>query len=152
MSVRDAINHALQDNPSELKNSIYSALDAKVADSLELKKISTASEYFNIPEEEEYYEEEDVDEGAIGDAAKAVGSSVADAARTATHKVRLSRTREKYHRNRYRSEIPDDEKKAGKHWDKAEKIAGQRRQARKVTGSSPSERRDARRTATPSTR
>jgi hypothetical protein len=50
MSVRDAINHALQDNPSELKNSIYSALDAKVADSLELKKISTASEYFNEPE------------------------------------------------------------------------------------------------------
>jgi hypothetical protein len=59
MSVRDAINHALQDNPSELKNSIYSALDAKVADSLELKKISTASEYFNMPEEEEYYEEEE---------------------------------------------------------------------------------------------
>lgn len=57
MSVRDAINHALQDNPSELKNSIYSALDAKVADALELKKISTASEYFNMPEEE--YEEED---------------------------------------------------------------------------------------------
>lgn len=58
MSVRDAINHALQDNPSELKNSIYSALDAKVADSLELKKISTASEYFNMPEDEEYYEED----------------------------------------------------------------------------------------------
>jgi hypothetical protein len=65
MSVRDAINHALQDNPSELKNSIYSALDAKVADALELKKISTASEYFNIPEEEEYTpddEEETIDE------------------------------------------------------------------------------------------
>ena len=59
MSVRDAINHALQDNPSELKNSIYSALDAKVADSLELKKISTASEYFNMPEEE--YEEEEIE-------------------------------------------------------------------------------------------
>ena len=56
MSVRDAINHALQDNPSELKNSIYSALDAKVADALELKKISTASEYFNMPEEEEVME------------------------------------------------------------------------------------------------
>jgi hypothetical protein len=56
MSVRDAINHALQDNPSELKNSIYSALDAKVADALELKKISTASEYFNMPEDEEYSE------------------------------------------------------------------------------------------------
>ena len=60
MSVRDAITHAIQDNPSELKNSIYSALDAKVSDALELKKISTASEYFNMPEEE--YEEEEMAE------------------------------------------------------------------------------------------
>ena len=66
MSVRDAINHALQDNPSELKNSIYSALDAKVADALELKKISTASEYFNMPEEE-YEEEAEVEESLLGD-------------------------------------------------------------------------------------
>lgn len=67
MSVRDAINHALQDNPSELKNSIYSALDAKVADALELKKISTASEYFNMPEEEYDGSEEEVMEWKPGD-------------------------------------------------------------------------------------
>jgi len=63
MSVRDAMRHAIQDNPSELKNSIYSALDTKVADALELKKISTASEYFNEPESldvEEYESDENI--------------------------------------------------------------------------------------------
>ena len=65
MSVRDAMRHAIQDNPSELKNSIYSALDTKVADALELKKISTASEYFNEPEED--YEEAEVEESLQGD-------------------------------------------------------------------------------------
>jgi hypothetical protein len=64
MSVRDAIRYGIQDNPSELKNSIYSALDTKVADALELKKISTASEYFNEPEAladvEEYESDENI--------------------------------------------------------------------------------------------
>ena len=67
MSVRDAIRYGIQDNPSELKNSIYSALDAKVADALELKKISTASEYFNEPEEEYDGGEEEVMEWKRGD-------------------------------------------------------------------------------------
>ena len=47
MSVRDAINCALNDDPTGMKDSIFAALDSKVADALELEKISMASEMFN---------------------------------------------------------------------------------------------------------
>jgi hypothetical protein len=154
MSVRDAISHAIYGDPAAMKDSLSSTLDAKVADALELKRISVASEYFNMPEEEyEEYEEAEVDEGAVRDAAKAVGSSAADAARTATHKIRLGRTREKYHSKRAKSSGEEgDDAQAEKHAKKASSIRSLRWKAAKSSKESPTVRQDARRSATPSTR
>jgi hypothetical protein len=106
-------------------------------------------------DDEDDDEEEDVDEGAIGDAAKAVGSSVVDAARTATHKPRLSRTRQKYHSARKESSwAAGDKEKAEKHEKKADEI-GRYRKASKADQSVPGQpeaTRRVRRLPTTSTR
>ena len=60
MTVRDAISHAIHGNPTSMKDSLSSALDTKVADALELKKISVASSYFNEPQTQEIETDEDI--------------------------------------------------------------------------------------------
>lgn len=153
MSVRDAISHAINGDPAAMKDSLSSTLDSKVADALELKRISVASEYFNELDAATSEEYDEVEEGAVRDAASAVRSSAADAARTATHKIRLGRTREKYHSKRAKSSGEEgDDAQAAKHAKKASSIRNLRFKAAKSSKESPTVRQDARRSATPSTR
>ncbi len=52
-SIRKAIEYAKNENPNEVKNSIFSALANKVSDAIDLKKVEVASNLFNSPPEEE---------------------------------------------------------------------------------------------------
>ena len=61
-TIFQAIQHAKNSDPSEMQNSLDSAISDKVADAINLRKIAIAGKLFNNVSEEE----EDVNEGGLG--------------------------------------------------------------------------------------